>query len=132
VLDVSGNLDIAAIADTGGLTFELGDPLISANNDRVDITGLLTLGTLNFADFTFVPETGFGPGIYTLFDAASLSGLIGTASGTIGNFAGTLSLDQGAGDVMLTVVAVPEPSSFAMMLLFSGVLLWFFRNKRNS
>jgi hypothetical protein len=73
----------------------------------------LTLGgTLQFADFTFNPLDGFGPGTYVLIDAGSVSGGLGEwPSGTIGSYAAEISIS--GNDVVLTVV--PEPSMLAML-----------------
>ena len=88
-LTVSNPLDISAIIDTEKLVFELGaDTTAGTTYDHVSMAGkTLTLGTLNFADFTFTTVAGFDAGVYTLFDAGSITGSIGTADGTIGGLA---------------------------------------------
>jgi fibronectin-binding autotransporter adhesin len=108
-LDVTGNLDLSGISagNNGGLEFELG----LAASDRVDVTGLLTLGTLDVEDFDFTPLGDFGQNVYTLFTSAGISGSIGNNTTTINGLTATLS--QSGNDVILTVV--PEPSALAIL-----------------
>ncbi len=113
-LEIQGNLDLSAIADTGGLVFELGNP----DSDLVLVTngGVLNVGTLNFADFTFSPIAGFGLGTYTLFDTGTtILGSIGVDQGTVGGIKAFLSFANGGQDVILTVI--PEPASALLMAL---------------
>jgi fibronectin-binding autotransporter adhesin len=74
----------------------------------------LTLGGTQFADFTFNPLDGFGPGTYVLIDAGSISGDLGELrSGTIGGNWAEISIV--GNDVVLTVV--PEPSTLALLAM---------------
>lgn len=109
-MTISGSLTLAAGAK---LSFELDTPLSS---DMVLMpSGALTLGGQQFSDFNFTPLGGFGPGSYTLIDAASVSGTLGGGtSGTINGLQAKLAV-QG-NDLVLTVV--PEPETLALMCGF--------------
>lgn len=115
---LTGGMDLSASSnDTGAYLFDLGP---AGASDKITLAaGTLSLGTLDFADFTFTALSGFGAGTYVLFDAASsISATLGTTSGTINGAAATLSLDGVNNDIVLTVA--PEPSSLALM---AGALL---------
>jgi autotransporter-associated beta strand protein len=124
---LAGGMDLSASSNnTGAYLFDLGS---SGSSDMITLaTGTLNVGTLDFADFSFNTVSGFGGGSYVLFDASSsITGTIGTASGTIGGLAATLSIDSVNNNVLLTVV--PEPNS--VVLMASGVcLLGFARRVR--
>jgi autotransporter-associated beta strand protein len=109
----AASFDLSAASTPAMLLFDLAAP---GTNDKLTITsGTLNIGTLDFEEFAFNPQTGFGEGTYTLFDATSpITGSIGNASGAIGAFVGTLSIDGTNNDVLLTV-AVPEPTSLALL-----------------
>jgi len=129
MITLVSDLDISAMAGTGGLLFELGaDTTAGTTYDQVSMAGnALNVGTLDFADFTFTPLAGFGIGIYTLFDAGSVSGSLGTATGTIGTYDGALSINTGTGDVNLTIT--PEPATLALVVL-GGVGILARRRRR--
>jgi hypothetical protein len=97
----SGTLDVSAVS-SGGLKFELNAP---GTGDQVLLnSGTLNIGTLDFSDFSFTNLGGVAVGTYKLFDAAStITGSIGTASGTFGGFSATLSRDNINNDVLLNV-----------------------------
>ncbi|MCX5653657.1 MAG: autotransporter-associated beta strand repeat-containing protein [Planctomycetota bacterium] len=124
MITLVSDLDVSA---TGGLLFELGaDTTAGTTYDQVSMAGnALNVGTLDFADFTFTPLAGFGMGTYTLFDAGSVIGSIGTATGTVGGYNATLSIT--GGDVNLTVI--PEPATMAFVVL-GGVGLLARRRRR--
>ncbi|MFM1904976.1 MAG: hypothetical protein RLZZ440_2876 [Planctomycetota bacterium] len=107
----AGTLDVTS-ATTGSLEFELGTA-----SDLVDIaSGTLEIGSglINFDDFDFTAGSGFGAGIYTLFNAGSISGSLGgNVSGQISGFDATLLL---SGNTMQLSV-VPEPASLALATL---------------
>ena len=107
----AGGLDITG-ATSGTLEFELG-----ATSDRVDLpAGSLTIGNglINFDDFDFTAGSGFGAGLYTLFDAGSISGSLGgSVTGQVGGLDATLLL---SGNTMQLSV-VPEPSVMALATL---------------
>ena len=100
------------------LAFDLG---ASGLNDTIRITGgILNLNSQSFSDFDFALLTGFtGAGLYDLFatdNSSDITGSLGATTGAIGTSTGTLSI-AGA-DVVLTVApaAVPEPTTWALLL----------------
>ncbi len=110
LLNVSGSLTLMSSAV---MDYELDTPL---DSDEVLMmpTGLLTLSGQQFSDFNFTPLARFGPGGYTLIDAGSISGTLGTnTSGTIDGLPVTLAV-QG-NELVLNVV--PEPSTLALMVM---------------
>jgi len=105
IMNLSGNLLLAAGSvmdyDLGGIGDEVSMP-----------SGILSLNLQQFSDFHFTMQAGFGPGIYTLIDANSINGNLGTnKTGVIGSYAATLYTS--GGDLMLNVV--PEPSTLATL-----------------
>lgn len=116
----SGGLDLSAVNTVDSLLFELG---AVGSSDKVILTvGTLNVGTLNFNEFAFTTTDGFGEGSYVLFDAAtSVGGTIAQASGMIGGMQGTLTIDSLNHDVVLTITSIPEPSSAALLLAFTGL-----------
>jgi autotransporter-associated beta strand protein len=127
-LTVQGGLTIAS-GTAGRLMFDIADA--GATSDEV-VTNSLTLNSLGWSDFTFnagtfdpVALNANGPYTYTLFhDLGSLTGGLNGAdlSGSIGaNGSGTLSLN--GNDVILTVAAVPEPTSLALLSLAGLAML---------
>lgn len=126
----SGLLDISAIG-TGGLLFDLGaDTAAGSDYDFISLTsGQVALGTLDFDEFAFNTLAGFGVGEYTLFSAAGgYTGAIGTDSGLVGGFAGTLSFS--GNDLVLSVV--PEPSVALLLLLAGGLAVLELRRRRRA
>jgi len=121
----SGTLNISASED---LIFELG-----STSDQVLLTsGTLAIGSgvIGFDDFSFSDTGDLTAGVYTLFDTSNtISGsLDGTnLSGSIGSLSGTLSLENGSQDVVLTVI--PEPSSL-LLALISGLTGWVLIRRR--
>ncbi|MBN2218551.1 MAG: autotransporter-associated beta strand repeat-containing protein [Pirellulales bacterium] len=105
------------------LYFELDNPADPATSDQIVMTG--TAGALNldgqeFADFTFTELDNFGEGVYTLIDAGSVSGSLGSSvSGAMGGggLMGTLSV---SGDDLILTVAIPEPSSMMLLIMLTG------------
>ncbi len=115
-LTFSNGLDLSAASDnSGAYLFDLG---LTGSSDKIAITsGVLNVGVLDAADFVFTTSTGFGNGIYKLFDASnSISGSIGSSLVDLGGgFTGTLSIDNVNNDILLTVV--PEPAPPCLMVL---------------
>ncbi len=106
-------------------------------SDEAVVTGdgsMLTLNNQGISDFTFNLLSGVQSGTYTLIDS-SLNGINGSLDTTPGSLTElqdgySLTLSTGGGDVLLNVAAaVPEPSTWAM-LLGSLALLMFVQYKR--
>lgn len=116
-LTFGGSLDITGLASgTGGLLFDIG-----ATGDKIALSaGALSIGSgaLNFNDFSFVALGGLTEGTYTLFDTTqSIVGSLGSSlSGTIGGMDAVISLGDSGRDLVLTVSAIPEPSTYAGLL----------------
>jgi len=112
-LTFSSTLSIAGLAGgTNGLRFDLG--AVGAS-DKI-VSGALTIGSgvLDFSDFNFNTVAGFNGGIYTLFSASSIVGTLGTSlTGTINGASSQLSIS--GNDIILTVAAIPEPSTYAAL-----------------
>jgi autotransporter-associated beta strand protein len=119
---VNGNLapgaSVGQLTFTGGLTlgslaanslqFELGANTTAGTTYDTVATNTLAIGTLDFADFQFTDTGGMAAGAYTLISSgAPITGSIGTASGAIGAFAGTLSI--AGNDLVLTVTSGGSP-----------------------
>jgi autotransporter-associated beta strand protein len=114
----AGTLIVGDLTLDGGamLTYELG-----TSSDLI-LAGTTILGGIDFDNFTFLPGAGFGPGVYTLIDATTISGLGAGTAGTVGSYGATLSIDVDDQDLVLTVV--PEPASLGLMgLMVAAVLL---------
>ncbi len=77
------------LADNALLAFELGTP---SNSDMVVVNNTFVLGGLEFTQFSWSTNAGFGEGVYTLFDAQTLSGSLGAI--TNGQIAGLLLLGR--------------------------------------
>lgn len=117
-LTFGGTLDLSGLAaGTGGLLFDLDGV---ASSDKITLSaGALTIGAggLNFDDFAFTTLAGFGAGTYTLVDTnASIVGTLGTQlTGTVGGLNAVLALANSGQDIVLTVAAIPEPSTYAVL-----------------
>jgi autotransporter-associated beta strand protein len=126
-LTLSGAL---ALNNGAKLDFELGTP---ATSDKIEMaSSVLTLGGQGFSDFTFTTLSGFGPGTYTLVDAATILGSLGGGtSGTLDGLPATISVS--GHDVMLTITSTPEPSTIALVASWGIVLaLWAWRRRSRS
>lgn len=116
-LTFGGTLDISGLASgTGGLLFDLA---ATGASDKIFLTsGALSIGnnTLNFNDFTFNALSGFDVGTYTLLSTTtSIVGTLGAnLTGTINGLNATLAIS--GNDIVLTVSAIPEPSTCAAIL----------------
>ena len=120
-LTLSGSLMLLAGAR---MDYELDTPL---DSDLVLMpSGALTLGGQQFSDFNFAPLAGFAPGSYTLIDAGSISGSLG--SGTAGTIDGLPASIAVQGDNLVLTV-VPEPGTLALVG-FAVIALVSFRWRR--
>lgn len=112
-LTFSSTLDISGLAGgTGGLLFNLDG---TGASDKI-ASGALTIGTgvLDLNDFSFTTLSGYGVGTYTLMDATSIVGTLGSSlTGTLGGLDAVLSIS--GNDLVLTVSAIPEPATYAMI-----------------
>ncbi len=116
--------NISASSTTGAYIFDLAS---TGASDKIVLTlGTLTVGTLDFADFTFNALSGFGAGQYVLFQASSaITGTIGVTSGIINGQTATLAFS--GNNIVLNVAAIPEPSTVAMLLLGTVAMVFFAR-----
>lgn len=119
----NGTLDVSTANDAGGLAFRLGTA-----SDLVTVAGNLQIGSgvLNFDDFSFTAESGFGPGSYPLFSSTLLLGSLGgSTSGTVGGLPATLEVSGNS--VLLSVV--PEPSLTAALVAGLGMSVLVLRRR---
>jgi fibronectin-binding autotransporter adhesin len=108
------------------MDYELGSPTTS---DQIWMpTGQLVLSGQQFSDFNFTPPAGLSPGSYTLINAGSISGNLGTnLDGTIAGLPATLAIN--GNDLVLNVV--PEPGTVTL-LLASAASLYAYRRRQKS
>jgi autotransporter-associated beta strand protein len=106
-LTLSGNL---FLFDGALLDFELAST--SASDTISMSSSTLYLNSQDFSDFHFTALSGFGNGTYTLIDAGTISGSLGSnLTGPIGDYSGTLSIS--GNDLVLNVV--PEPGTWVLL-----------------
>lgn len=123
-LTFSGSLDIGSAAnDTAAFVFSLG-----ASSDKI-VAGSLLVGTdqLGAADFSFQADAGLAANqSYTLFESTSVSGsfisfLVANIGGS--GIDGIVALN--GGNIVLTTAAIPEPSTYSVVIgavvLFAGL-----------
>ncbi len=121
-LTVSSNLNLTSGVS---LHFELGATNAS---DQVLVGKNLALGGIQFADFLFSTNAGFGEGAYNLFDALTLSGSLGSVTnGSIAGMSAYLWTDTGNNNLMLSVIAIPEPTTLLALGVGLGLLASFRR-----
>jgi len=127
----TGTLNISGLAaGNGGLLFDLGAVGAVGASDKIT-SGALTIGSglLEISDFSFTTTENFGAGTYTLLSATSIVGTLGsTLSGSVGGLDGVLSIS--GNDIILTVSAIPEPSSFALFGGLASLALIGLRRRR--
>ena len=129
----AGTLTVGDLTLDAGTTLEY-DLLTVSSSDLV-LAQTVALGGIDFDNFTFLPGVGFGPGVYTLIDGTSMSGLGAGTSGTIATigeitYTGTLSVGGDDGqDLMLTVI--PEPATFGLIGMLTVVASLFRRRLKN-
>ncbi len=133
VLSVLGDLAL----DTGALlTFELDDPgNLSLVSDRVDVSGTLSLVDGVLMDVTidedYTPQVGDH---WTLFEYAALSGnatdiTLRNVTSSVGS-ALEASLSADSGNLVMTITAVPEPSTLAMLAGSGAMAAWALLRRR--
>jgi len=119
----TGSTTSADLLQGAKFAFNLG---ASGASDEVVVTGgTLELNSQNFSDFTFTTLNGFtGAGTYDLFStdgSGDIVGLLGDTTGVIDGYNATLSVVNSQ-DVVLTVAgAVPEPSTWALVVVGCGM-----------
>jgi fibronectin-binding autotransporter adhesin len=107
-LTFTGGLTLGSLA-ANSLKFELGANTTAGTTYDTVVTNALDIGTLDFADFQFTNTGALAAGAYTLTSSgAAITGSIGTASGAIGGFTGTLSI-SGGNTLVLTVTGSGNP-----------------------
>jgi autotransporter-associated beta strand protein len=107
------------------LDFDLDTP--AASDQVLMASYTLALASQQFSDFNFTAFSNFGSGTYTLIDAYSITGSLGSVkSGWINGFSATLSL--ASGNLMLTVV--PEPAVWISLLMGAAGMLAYARLRR--
>ncbi|WP_018970083.1 beta strand repeat-containing protein [Rubritalea marina] len=126
-LTIDGNLNLEDV-DTGALKFELGTP---GAGDMITGIDALLIDGLQLDSFAFTDLGGVAEGLYTLFDATTVTGSLGTGvNGTLFGYDANLSIDGAQNVVLQLTTAVPEPSSAVMLALGAGGLLM--RRRRNA
>ncbi len=93
--------------------------------DAVDVTGLLTLGGTLTIDFGFTPQV---TDTFDLFDFTSQMGDFSSVVFVDPGFGGTFDASTG----VLSLSAVPEPGSFAMLIGGLGVLALLRRRSKTA
>jgi fibronectin-binding autotransporter adhesin len=122
-LSITGNL---SLVDGAKLDYQLGSV---AGSDMILMTSsTLYLAGQDFSDFNFTAVSGFREGTYTLIDAGTVFGSLGSdLSGIVGNYKGTLSIS--GSDLVLTTVAVPEPGTAAFLVAAAAGILFVMRRR---
>ncbi len=98
-----------------------------AASDKISMSSsTLYINNLSFSAFNFTAFSDFGTGIYTLIDAGTISGDLGSnLTGAIDGFSATLL--KSGDDLVLNVV--PEPGTWILLAtaclgLFVGKRMW--------
>jgi autotransporter-associated beta strand protein len=123
----AGILTVDALTLDGGTLLEY--ELLTTGGSDLILAGATILGGIGFDNFTFLPGVGFGPGVYTLIDATSISGLGTGTTGTVGGYDAALSIDGDNQDLLLTVI--PEPGTLGLIGMLTVVAALFRRRLRS-
>ena len=120
-MSVSGDL---ALSSGAKMDYELDTPFTSDANS----CDLLQLRRQQFSDFQFTWTADFGPGVYDLIIAESVSGtgLGNVTSGTIDGYPAKIAMS--GNELVLTVT--PEPSTLALLGAAVVVLGWAWRRRQ--
>lgn len=111
-----GGLDISAMADngTGKLQFELD--ALAGTNDKIAVTGTLTIGSgvLGFSDFVFSDLGGLQIGTYKLITSGApingtLDPIVANRKGNIGSLTGTLRITGNDLELVVTPAGPTGP-----------------------
>ncbi len=109
-LPIDGNLDVLAMANGGSGKLSFGLGALAGTNDKITITGTLTLGTgiLGFDDFAFTNLGGVEPGTYTLITSNTIAGSLDATKlrGPISAFTGTIAIN---GNNIELAIRIPTP-----------------------
>lgn len=127
---------ILSLASGAAFAFELGTGNAS---DQIAFWNYAGAGDFLLSD-TVIHFTGVQEGTYTLFSFFSDDGVTAAASGlnsgfNVAGFTGldgyNASLNYGVSDITLSVTAVPEPGTVALMA-GAGLVLWLRGRRKNS
>ena len=96
--------------------------VLNREQNELGAAGIVALTEEGNARNEAQADSGFGEGVYTLFDTSSaiigsLNPNASSLTGIIGTLPGTLSIGDAGRDIVLTVI--PEPS--ALTALFGGL-----------
>ncbi len=122
----AGTLTVGNLTLDAGTTLEYDLRTVSSSD--LVLAQVVALGGIEFADFTFLPGVGFGPGVYTLINGTSIAGLGGGVGGTIATigeitYTGALSIDSDNQDLVLTVIPEPLVAGLTGLIGLAGWLL---------
>lgn len=125
-----GTLTMGSLTSSGGGFLDIEFSSISLY-DVYAITGALTLtGTTNVNLFAVATSNPFiTQGTYTIMTAASISGF-NASSFTVANAQSGLTYNFNNTGTAITLEVVPEPSTYALLGLGLGAVLWRIRRRR--
>ncbi len=109
VLTFANDIDLSAIG-AGNLAFDLG----TNGYDRIVVNGTLSISSLGMSAFSFTDLDALENGVYTLFDAAALSGSLDglDLTGPVGSNGAQGTLSISGSDVVLTVTGGADHSAY--------------------
>lgn len=125
-----GTLTVSNLTLSTGSLFDFELAATNASDQVVDL-GTLSLAQLNFSNFTFTTNAGFGIGSYVLVDAFDHVGSFSmVTTNSFYGYQGTLLLGGLDGNDLLLTVALPIPEPTVLALLALGALLSLRRARR--